>query len=631
MTSITKDQADKAYREGNPLMTDSEYDAQFGVDASDIDSEFENSIWPIVPLTMFMGSLKKIKNDIPELIKWSSKYCSPEIHWSEKLDGSSGELTYENGQLVSGKTRGDGKRGNDITPNVVRMQIPKTITEKRKTVVRVEYILMIQDWKTHLPEKKNPRNAAAGTVNRKDGNGCEFLKGIAFDIEVEGHTYTSKTEKKDELARLGFLTPKYGTCSAKELESLITKSHSERSSLPYEIDGLVFEANDTAFFEEQGIVDQRPRAARAFKFADQGVKTVIKDVAWQVGKMGDITPVGLLDPTDLQGITISRVMLNNPSELATLNLGKNCEAELIRANDVIPKISNGITKGEGTFDIPRQCPSCGSNTVLSQKVKSEVVFVDGFTERGIDDINKQIAGEKFQLSCPNFEECPAQGMARIVGYLRALDVKGFAEKTVEKLIEAELISNPADLYTINTTKFANLEGMSDKIVDKLLKELHNKTEKVTLPVFIKAIAIKGFSASSTEKAMAKYSTLEELRNATVSELESIDKIGSFKAKSLVDGLKSKSDLINELLKWVNIQQLILDGKLSGQSFCFTGFRDPMAEKKIKELGGTIKASATKDLTYLVAKSPDGKSSKLEKARKNGSQVIGIEAMLAMLE
>lgn len=630
---ITKEQADKAYREGNPIMTDAEYDAKFGLDASDIDSEFENSIWPIVPLTMFMGSLKKVKNDVGSLQKWYQKNSSPVVHWSEKLDGSSGEINYVNGKLVSGKTRGDGKRGNDITPNVLKMQLPLSIPEKRNTVVRVEYILTIQNWKEHLSDKKNPRNAAAGAVNRKDGAGCEHIQAIAFDIEVEGKEFLTKTEKKEYLHTLGFRTPSFGAFAAQgmnQVDQLITDYVNKRSTLPYEIDGLVFEADDVKFFEDAGVVDQRPRAALAFKFADQGQKTVIKSVTWQVGKTGYITPVGELVPTDIQGITISRVMLNNPSELASLNLGVDCEAELIRANDVIPKIAKGLTTGKGKFIIPEKCPSCSSTLHMEQTVRG---VVDIYQHAGKDqeEVYSHIKGQKFQLKCSNVDDCPAQGMGRILGYLSALDVKGFAEKTVEKLIDAGLIENPADLYTVNTTQFANLDGMSDKIVNKLLQELHNKSQKVTLPMFVKALTITGFSASSTEKVMGKYPTIQHLRQATQEDLEAIDQIGPHKAACLVAGMKKKQALIDELLKWVNIQSLVLDGKLSGKSFCFTGFRDNKAEERIKELGGEIKASATKDLTYLVAKNPTGASSKLDKARKNGTQVIGIDELMGMLE
>ena len=632
MTQYSKEQADKAYQEGNPLMTDAEYDKTFGIDASDIDSEFENSNWPIVDLTMFMGSLKKIKNNVPQLLVWADKYCSEWIHWSDKLDGSSGELTYINGKLHAGKTRGDGKRGNDVTPNVMLMQVPKEIDELGKAVVRVEYILHVADWKKHMSDKKTCRGGAAGAVNKKDGTNCQYIKCIAFDIEVEGKTFTTKNEKKDYLKSLGFEMPSYGKIKRSDVagvKKLLKSAEEDRLKLPYEIDGMVLEADDIEFFDKQGVSDKRPRGSRAFKFLDVGVKTIINEVIWQVGKTGFITPVALLEPTDIGGVTVERVMLNNPSMIAALELGIGCEAELIRSNEVIPKITKRFTKGK-LIEIPKVCPSCQCKTHLEQTVKKELVILE-ISDLKTANINKEIADQKYQLKCSNLDECPAQGLGRIVGFLQSLDVKGFKEKTVEKLLDAGLIETPADLYAINTTKFAELEGLSDKIVDKLLKELHNKSAKATLPMFIKSLTISGFSASSTEKVMkGQFKDLESLRKATVEELESIDKIGNFKATCLVEGLKRKSDLIDKLLPWVPIQGLVLDGKLSGKSFCFTGFRDNKAEAKIKELGGEIKASATKDLNYLVAKKPDGKSSKLEKARKNGSEVIGIDEMLNMI-
>lgn len=628
MTKITKDMADKAYREGNPLMSDAEYDAKFGLDASDIDTPDKgSSVWPKEKLTIPMGSLLKV-NNFDDLFDWKASYCSDIACWSDKLDGNSGELTYQDGELVKGMTRGNGEIGDNITPNVLKMQVPKNIDLKGTIHVRVEFILFLKDWKDHFSDKKNPRNAAAGSIRRLDGAGCEYIRCLPFDIHGDNVQAESKFEKFELLKSLGFHMPRYGSIdNSTEIADLLGKTESEdRANLPYEIDGIVFEANDLDFYLEQGERSGRPRAARAFKFTSQSAVTTIKDVIWQVGKTGFITPVGILDPTDIGGVTITRVMLNNPSELATLKLGRNCKAELIRANDVIPKIVALHEKGQEYYDIPRSCPSCGKETILMDD-KSPIDLGD----RDIKEINEQISGKKARLKCPNQELCPAQTEYRIVYYLKSIDVKGFGDETVSKLLDAELISDPADLYTVNTVKFAELEGLSEKIVDKLLKELHTKSSKITLPNFIKALSIPGISASSAELIMGKFANLEQMRKATVDELLTIDGLGEFKANCFVDGIKAKSDLIDKLLPWVTVDTPVLDGKFSGSSFCFTGFRDKNAEEKIKELGGTIKSSATKDLTYLVAKNPDGRSSKLEKARKNGTQVIGIDDMLVMLE
>jgi DNA ligase (NAD+) len=624
---ITKEQADKAYREGNPIISDSQYDEMFGLNASDIDTEIEdNSVWPQVKLSIFMGSLLKIKNNVDELNEWALKYGSDFILWSDKLDGSSGELTYQDGKLIQGATRGgNGEVGNNITPNVLKMNVPKTIKRKGRVVVRCEYILHISDWQKHFSDKKNPRNAATGAVNKLDGTNCEHLRCIAFDIIDENKEYTSKFDKFNDLKELGFEMPNYGKVKRSELKEVVLKATQDRNSLPYEVDGIVFDADDLVHFEKLGIVSNRPRAARAFKFADQASETIIKDIVWQVGKTGVITPVGLLEPTELAGVTVSRVILNNPALIAKMGLGPGCRAELVRANDVIPKIRALIENKSGPFEIPRICPSCGSATKLVDR-KNEITLDD----RDITEINKEITDSKAQLFCPNSKECPSQSLGKFIGFLKALGVKGMASSTIEKLLDAKLIETPADLYTVDREKFSTLEKMSSKVVDKLMKELELKSKSVALPQFIKSLSINGFGSSSTKKAMTVYPTLKDLRGATVEELSKVDGIAEITANCLIEGLKDNEKLIDELLKFVTITEVVSDGKLSGKTFCFTGFRDAESQEKLVSLGAEIKSSVTKDLSYLVVKDVNGTSSKITKAKKNGTEIIAIEEMKKML-
>lgn len=619
---ITKEQADKAYREGNPLISDVEYDELFGINASDIDTpSLENR--PKVKLSMPMGSLLK-ENTLPDLISWKQKYGGTKgICWSDKLDGSSGQLTYQDGRLISAVTRGNGLIGDDVTNWATKMRVPQQIDYQQTLYVRVEFILLVEDWKKHFSDKKNPRNAATGALTRLDHKGCEYVHCIPFDIHGESIAVTTKKEKFEFLKSLGFTMPNYGVVETdEEIDQLIKKISEERENLPYQIDGLVFESNDLKHYQELGERSQRPRAARAFKFEAKSAVTTIKSVTWQVGKVGFITPVGELEPVDIDGVTIGRVMLNNPSELATLKLGPNSKVELIRSNDVIPKIRKGLDFHNSPFEIPHSCPACGTATIL-QDDKVEIDIKQ-------ENLYSKISSKKARLKCPNHETCPAQGHYRIVYYLKTLGARGFGDETIAKLLDAGLIKDQADLYTVHTVKFAELEGMSHKVVDKLLKELHQKSKEVPLPRFISSLAIPGVSESTAKMAMEVCPDLESMKKVAKEQLLSISGFGEYKADCFVWGMNNKAELIEKLSKWVQIDTISGDGPFKDKTFCFTGVRDKQAEEQIKKLGGTVKSSAVKDLTYLIAGDPTGRSTKLDKARSNGTTIIGIEELKNML-
>lgn len=603
---------DRAYYDGKPLIPDSTYDAvrsyanmRFPELKKKVGKKEENSVWPKVSLEIPMGSLDKV-NDISDLEKWYRKYTSGMVVSTYKVDGSSVELTFENGVFTRGVTRGDGFVGDDITPNARKMKFPKNINEKGITRVRGEIVLIKSDFDTYFAPKgdKNPRNSAAGTTRRLDGTGAEHLTIIAFDILSDEKDFTKKIEKFTHLKKLGFLVPNpIVVPNINAINQIIEHTNTNRKAIFYEIDGLVFEENDLEKAEEQGITDNRPKAAKAYKFAADSAIAVLLDVVWQVGKTGSMTPVGIITPTAIQGVTISRVMLNNLAHIDELGLELGSKFTLIRANDVIPKITKTLSKTGKKIIPPLKCPSCG-------------VLLN--------------ASDPMHITCENHEECPAQGAYRIVAFLDILGVKGMGDKIIEKLMDAGLIKDFTDLYTLDIDKASEIEGMSKTVLQKSYKELILKSQKVTLPKFIKSISIKNIGESATEKVMPLYPTVHDLFGMKYEVLVGIDGIGESIASDFIMGVNSKKDIILKLLNFITITSQA-EGPLTGKIFCFTGFRSSEFEDKIRELGGAMSASVTKATTHLVCANTDSLSTKAIKAQKEGKDILSSAELKILLE
>ncbi len=622
--TLTQEQAlvelnkiDLAYYDGKPLIPDATYDTirdylnmrfpelRKKVGKTD---HAENSVWPKANLQIPMGSLEKM-NEEDEFLKWYPKYTSGTVVISHKMDGSSLELTFVDGHFTQAITRGDGFVGEDVTPNAHHFKFPKKIKEKGIVKVRAEAMLSKADFAKYFAPKgeSNPRNSAAGAVRGvKNNTGKAHITIVAFDLLMDDDVQNTKMGKFKVLQSMGFEIPSPVLVNKKEDAIKVYNHVAEiRSTLPFEIDGLVYDENDLEKAEAQGITNNRPRASRAWKFANEGAECTLLDVHWQIGKTGAVTPVGIISPTTIQGVTISRVMLNNLDHIKKLKLEIGSKARLIRANDVIPKIEKVLTAGKQNVVPPSTCSSCG--TRLNHEDDKHII-------------------------CPNHEECPAQSAYRITHYLSILDVKGMGDSIVEKLMDAGVIRDIPDLYTINMDKVALVEGVATANVQKAYKELIIKSQKVTLPKFIKAISIKNIGASATEAAMAKYPTVHDMFTATAAELTKIEGIGSSIAADFVFGFNAKKDLILKLLKFVTITG-VAAGPLTGRIFCFTGFRDSELQERIEAKGGTMSASVTKATTDLVCATTDSLSTKAQKAKKEGKTILSkaeLEELLGSL-
>ena len=614
--------ASLAYYAGQEIISDDEFDSLIeDLETLDPANPFLSEIgappvtgaWPQAEHVMHMGSQKKMTK-FDELEKWWSKYTSGQLYWSEKLDGFSIELIYDNGQLAQGITRGNnGRTGEDITPNVKLMRVPKTIPTKDKVAVRCEVMLNLSIWEEHFPDTKNPRNVGAGIARRKDNpEQCKHLRCYGIDVSFveDPKKFKTKAEVFHFLNEAGFSAPFSGLVAPGRQGVLEIQSIKEdyeqhvRGKLNYLIDGLVIEDNDLEEQAKQGIIDNRPRGARAYKFGSATAETILKDVVWQVGRT-QITPVGILEPVELAGVTIERVTLCNLDEIKKLKVGLGSRVKISRRNDVIPKLEKSLSDGNPIHQ-PSECPSCGSPT----------------EDDGI------------RLYCTG-DDCGDQRVKQIVHYLDALDIKGLGPKQVERFVDTGLVVTPTDLYKLSPKDFE-----SYKIGIKVLTDLRNKSREVPIELFIKSLGIHKFGRGKTEEILKVIPTLDGIRQATISQLEAIHLVGTEIAKAAVEGLAAKADLIDSLLEHVTLKDhTVVKEKPSGgpdltdTAFCFTGVRNKTAEQVIKDCGGKIVSGVSSKTTHLVAKDLGSGSAKLKKAKELGLTILdeaGLASLLGVL-
>lgn len=555
-------------------------------------------VWPEVKHVIHMGSQLKV-NTIQECLDWMKSTGATEFCFSEKLDGSSLAIQYRKGKLVAGWSRGDGTTGSNITPNVLKMKVPMVAdAEKVDFWCRAEVIMKKATFEEKYKGKtKNPRNAAAGIARRSDGEGCEDLGVVCYG--VEGKEFDTEYDKFRWLEDMGFFVPAYGRVDADSIAEIYDfYIKKDREECPFEIDGLIIAVNDIKAQRALGMTDNRPKGQRALKFPAEEAETTIHSVTWQTGRTGRITPVAEIEPTDIGGVTISRVMLNNFGLLTERGYGIGCRAILRRANDVIPELTTVLVAGSPILP-PNACPSCNGVTLL-----------DGA-----------------HLKCLN-KACSAQLLAHLLNFLRVLGVKGFGLSTIELLVDRGRLLSIVDFYRLQVQDFD-----SEKTGVKLLAEFAAKSKEMTLPVFIDSLGIPGVGQRLTELAMQKFPTFQDLRCATVGELINIPGIGPELATLLVEGLTEKNDLCVELLQHVTITAPKVfaptGSKCKGFVVCFTGFRDESLEEFIALEGGTVASSMNKSVTHLIAKDTTGNSSKLVKARNAGVTVMSRAELEAM--
>ena len=619
-----------AYYNGQPLVSDAAYDA-LEDELRDLDPghallqtvgapvrDPAVTQWEKARHAIPMGSLNKAVSEA-ELRQWAAlceklgaeselEPISRDLLVTEKLDGLSLAVNYENGQLVEAITRGDGQVGERITQNARRMQgVPARLPKPLTVSIRGEIILKLSDMRRGFPGYDSPpRNKAAGTSKRYDGQGCEFLTVMFYDIEGEIEHATER-EKFERLVDLGLVVP---TFTVTDLDGVLEIQREyaakKRAELDYEIDGLVIRANDVRSGHLLGELGGRPRAAIAYKFASMAKISTVVAIQWDTGPTGRVTPVATVAPVEIGGAVVQSVGLHNASNIERLGIGVGDEVLVSRRNDVIPYLEEVVVKHGENVKAPTACATC----------------------------QQPLARRGEYLVCTNLE-CRALVEGRIQRWVGVQDIHEWGDKLIAQLVEAKLVREPADLYKLQLDDIASLERRGKLIAKKVLENLRAKLP-LSLPVFLASLGIDEFALETAKLIVGSgYDTLEKVQAVTADELAQIKGMGAIRAKAVVAGLEARRDEIARLLAAGVVPVApSAGGALAGKTFCFTGaLSRPRKEYEgmVEMHGGSVLSGVTKDLAYLVLADASSGSSKAEKARKYGTQCIDEAAFLALVE
>jgi DNA ligase (NAD+) len=551
-----------------------------------------------------MGSLNKV-NAPAELTQWvEDTYPDGKLCITEKLDGLSIEVLYENGSLIQAITRGDGEIGEDVTSNVVRMGGVKSQLANNFTgSLRGEIIMYKSVHKQWFADKANPRNAASGTCKRLDGVGVDKLN-ILFYQALGDIDFGAEQAQFVWLRNQGLDTPHWWIVKTSDQVNEFWRNYQDtkRDKLDYDIDGLVIRVDNLVSQEALGEKDLRPKGAIAFKFDNETRESIIRDIIWQVGNSGRITPVAIIDPVVLVGATVTRASLYNLSYIEELDLDIGAKVLVARANDVIPRIEE-LVKGTGTIAKPSNyCPACNGRVEMD--------------------------GEN--LVCTNKAKCPAQIVGRIKNWINEINILEWGDTLIEKLVEAGKVTTVADLYTLTVDQLADIDRMGKKSAQKCYDNLWAAKE-VPLEVFLGGLSIPMIGQSTIKAIMnAGCDSLEKFGKLNATAFEQVAGVGPTKAKSLADGLLTSQRIILDLLNnGVKIKGKIV-GTLTGCKIAITGSTKAKRadlEKFIADNGGENKSSVGKFCTHLIIADINSTSSKAVAARKLGIKLVDEESLL----
>ncbi len=545
-----------------------------------------------------------------------------------KIDGLAIELIYKGGFLQTGSTRGDGNVGEDITQNLKTVEaIPLQINNKKDLIVRGEVFITRKEFERINKEQKekglpvyaNPRNIAAGSVRQLDPKitAGRKLDSFAYDL-LSDFGQTTHEEKHKILKDLGFKTNKHNKY-CKSLEEVFQfREHwiKEREKLDYEIDGVVVIINNNDIFEKLGVVGKAPRGAIAYKFPQAQATTKVLDINVQVGRTGAMTPVAILEPVQVTGITITRATLHNEDEISRLGLKIGDTVIVGRAGDVIPDIIKVLpelrTGKEKSFKMPNKCPSCGTKLV---KLEGEVL-----------------------LRCPN-KKCFVQKKRGFYHFVSrtAFNIDGLGPKIIDRLLEEGLVKDPSDLFKLKEGDVSGLERFAEKSAENLIKSIQDKKE-IQLAKFIYALGIRNIGEQTAIDLAEHFGSIKKIKTAQFEDFDFIRDIGPVVAKSIYEWFQDKNnaEFLEKLEKEVKVitqEAKIKNKKLAGKTFVLTGSMESMsrdeAKEKIRQLSGNISEFVSSKTSYVVVGSDPG--SKADKAKKLGVRILTESEFLNLIK
>jgi len=552
-----------------------------------------------------------------------------------KMDGIAVTCIYENGEFVQGITRGNGKKGDDITANIRTIQalplklygqdVPKRLEVRGEVYMSHDVFEELNEAKEDAGEEPwaNPRNAAAGSLKLLDPREVS-RRNLAVKFyaiaDVDGLPVKTQFETHQFLKEHGLpVLREVALChNFDEIWAFAEHVNNLRQDLTYDIDGIVIKVDSLAAQRRMGTTAKNPRWAVAYKFAAEQAETKIEDITVQVGRTGVLTPVAELTPVLLAGSTISRATLHNQDEIKRKDIRVGDAVIIEKGGDVIPKVESVLKEkrhvGSKPWHMPQKCPSCGG---------------------AVDHVEGEVA-----IRCLNSESCPAQNLRSLIYFAskQGMDIEYLGEKVVEQLVSLGFVKTPSDFFKLSEKELTHLDGFKDKAIANLLKSL-NESKKVPLARFIMAIGIKYVGSGTAELIAAKVGDIEGLLDVDYDDLIGIDGIGEKVAESVIEFLddpKNVDEIEEMLASGVNPEKVKVvsytDHPFFGKSFVLTGtlehYTRQSASSLIKERGGKVASSVSSKTDFVLA--GDNAGSKLDKAEKLGVKILdekGFEASL----
>ncbi len=552
-----------------------------------------------------------------------------------KIDGLAISLTYRDGTLVQGATRGDGRVGEDVTRNIETIaSLPKEIDGAPPLIeVRGEVYLPLEAFQELNRERiargeaafANPRNAAAGSIRQHDpaiaaerplavwAYGIGALEGLAFDTHYE---------EIEWLTDHGFPTNP-DTAVQESIEEVLARCEwwrDRREDLDYEIDGVVIKVDRLDLWEALGTAGREPRWSIAWKFPPSTATTTLREIDWNVGRTGHLVPWALLEPVRVGGVTVSTATLHNEEDLARKDVRAGDEVIVLRAGDVIPQVVSAVSgkrpKGSRRPKPPKTCPACGTKVV---KPEDSVFSI-----------------------CPNHKGCPGQAFQHLKHFVHrgAMDIEGLGEKQVQRFLEEGLITDVADIYDLDRDQLAELSGMGETSAANLVAEIERSRE-VPFPRVLFALGLPGVGAVTAEALATEFGDIDSLKAADPEEIERTEGVGPIMAQQISESLADERTWnIVERLRAAGLRFELAEGErrreggpLDGKTLVLTGTLPDLSRDEagqlIKQAGGKVTGSVSKKTDYVVA--GDNAGSKLAKAEELGVEVVdrdGLDRLLA---
>ncbi|CAN1607920.1 K01972 EligA, ligB; DNA ligase (NAD+) [Candidatus Pelagibacterales bacterium] len=643
------------YHKDKPLVSDAEYDKikkdildfeKKNPDIVDINSPSEkigfapsekfSKVKHLVPMLSLDNAFTK--DDVEDFLKKIRNYLNfekdtlIELTAEPKIDGISASLIYKNNKIIRGLSRGDGEYGEDITENLLTIKdIPQVLHGEnidKEFEIRGEVYIGKKDFEKIKNDFANPRNAAGGSLRQKDSKKTALipLKFFAHSIgDIDEKKFKTHINFLNFCKKIGFkINPLTKTfSSADELIKSYLHVEEIRSSLDYDIDGIVYKVNDLTLQKRLGSLSSSPRWAIAHKFSSEKATTVIRKIEIQVGRTGALTPVAKLDPVNVGGVLVSNATLHNEDEIIRKDIRLNDTIIIQRAGDVIPQVVEVIKskrdKNSKKFIFPDKC-LCGRPAVKDYNETSKKL-----------DVVKRCTDTGFN--------CEFMAREKIKHFVskEALNIDGFGKKIVEDFWSLNFIRLPQDIFTLDYKKIEKLEGWGELSVSNL-KTAIEKSKEINLAKFIYSLGIRHIGQENAKNLSRYFVSMKnflklcnpDLLMSEINSLDEIDGIGETQIESLIHFFKDKKNnkVVHELSKILNIKDFLekkIDSFFSGKNIMFTGGFSTMSRSEAKSLaetfGAKILSSVNKKLDYLVIGLSKPTKNKIDKAKELGVKII----------